>query len=95
MTDPYRPTVSHARVKASPSPQQSREVETELEPAKAASASSEGVDRTEPPHGSVRELLDWVGDDRDRARAALDAETGPDGLNRKSAIRELEDRVSA
>lgn len=32
------------------------------------------LDRGSVPDGSARDVIDWVGDDRDRARAALDVE---------------------
>jgi hypothetical protein len=45
-------------------------------PQESAEIARVDVDQGDPsvPQGTVRELLDWVGDDVDRASAALDAE---------------------
>jgi hypothetical protein len=40
----------------------------------ATPAQTAGADSETPPDGSIPTVLAWVGDDRDRARAALDAE---------------------
>lgn len=45
----------------------------------------------EVPDGTVGEVLDWVGDDPDRARQALEAERA--GQNRSTLISELEARA--
>lgn len=44
-----------------------------------------------PPDGTVQDVLDWVGDDPDRAQTALDAEQA--GQNRATLIAELEKRT--
>lgn len=41
------------------------------------------------PSGTVREVLEWVGDDQDRAEQALAAEK--EGAKRSTLISELED----
>ena len=43
------------------------------------------------PPGTAKETREWVGEDVDRAQAALDAETGPAGGKRKTLITALED----
>lgn len=48
-------------------------------------------DSDEPPDGTKDDVLDWVGDDPDRAQQALDAER--DGQNRSTLIAELEKRA--
>jgi hypothetical protein len=45
------------------------------------------------PDGTVQDVLDWVGDDPDRAEQALAAETA--GLNRSTLIAKLEAVASA
>ena len=44
------------------------------------------------PQGTVGEVLEWVGDDKERARAALDAEHAT-GEPRKSLVRRLEEQI--
>lgn len=60
--------------------------ETTPEAQPAEGGSSQG-----PPEGTINEVLDWVGDDQDRARQALEAER--DGQNRQTLISELEKRA--
>ena len=45
------------------------------------------------PTGTVKEVLEWVGDDKERARLALDAEH--EGPQRKSLISSLEEVLNA
>ena len=42
---------------------------------KQAKVEQAPADPNEVPQGTVNELLEWVGDDKDRAQLALDAET--------------------
>lgn len=44
------------------------------------------------PEGSIDTVLEWVGDDADRAQIALDAEKG--GAKRKTLIAKLEDVIN-
>ena len=44
----------------------------------AKQAKTEDVDETKVPEGSVDELTEWVGDDKDRAEKALEAENAKD-----------------
>ncbi len=53
------------------------------------------AEATEATAGTVAEALDWVGDDPQRAGAALAVETGPDGRNRVTLVRPLSDLVAA
>jgi hypothetical protein len=46
----------------------------------------------EVPTGTVSEMLAWVGDDKNRAQAALDAEK--EGAERVTLIHALEDLLS-
>ena len=48
------------------------------------------VEEEEVPEGTATEVLDWVGDDPDRAQQALDAERA--GKNRSTLISQLEER---
>lgn len=49
-------------------------------------------DAPEVPEGSIKTVLAWVGDDKTKAQAALDAEQ--DGQQRSTLIKELEDILS-
>jgi hypothetical protein len=51
-----------------------------------------GGDDSEVPDGTVKEVLDWVGDDSARARAALEAEQAKDSP-RSSLVGQLNDKV--
>lgn len=47
------------------------------------------------PVGSAREVLDWVGDDKDRAKQALDAENDkPESERRKGVLKSLNSILS-
>ena len=49
----------------------------------------------EVPSGSIKEVLAWVGDDKDKAKQALDAENEkPSRDRRKGLLRELGDKLS-
>lgn len=52
-----------------------------------------GDDSNVVPEGTVKEVLEWVGEDKDRAQAALDAENATDEP-RKSLIKELGEVLS-
>lgn len=41
------------------------------------------------PDGSAKDVIDWVGDDRDRARAALEAEQGKGDDARTTLVAKL------
>lgn len=56
-----------------------------------APRTAEGGAAQGPPDGTVQDVLDWVGDDPDRARQALEAERA--GQNRSTLISELEARA--
>lgn len=47
------------------------------------------VKELEAPKGTVSEVLAWVGDDKDKAKVALEAEQ--DGAKRVTLIRDLEE----
>jgi hypothetical protein len=53
-----------------------------LEARKSSTPTDTGV-----PTGTISEVMEWVGDDTERARVALEAETA--GLNRKSLVNKL------
>jgi hypothetical protein len=54
---------------------------------------SPDADENDVPQGTVPEVLSWVGDDKDRAQKALDAENEND-KPRKSLVSELEEVLS-
>jgi hypothetical protein len=47
----------------------------------------------EVPDGTVKEILEWVGDDKDRAQRALDAEDAKGNNGRKGLKRELNEKL--
>ena len=57
------------------------------------SASTEQSAESSVPTGSVREIMDWVGDDKDRAQSALDQENSKDD-SRVSLVRQLEAKIA-
>jgi hypothetical protein len=57
---------------------------------KSDDSSDDEDDLDEVLSGSVSEVNDWVGDDKDRAQAVLDAETSEDGKNRKGVVSNAE-----
>lgn len=75
-----------------PSPASAGESEPVKEtfPAGTAVPTAEGSD---VPEGTVKEVLAWVGDDKDKAQRALDAENAT-GDPRKSLVAELEERLA-
>lgn len=81
-TDPYAaPTVEEARVVPAKAP----EAVTE---APEAVTAAPAVETLVVPEGSVKKVLQWVGEDKDRAAKALEVETSGD--NRSSLITKLE-----
>lgn len=50
-----------------------------------------GTESDDVPDGTVNEVLDWVGDDSERAQRALDVERT--GQNRSSLVSQLEAKV--
>lgn len=85
-TDPYAaPVVEEAKSlpEAAPESVETPEVASQTAPV----ASVEAV-----PEGSIKRVLDWVGDDVTRAQAALDAEN--DGEKRVTLINKLETIVN-
>jgi hypothetical protein len=58
----------------------------------AAPAPVEAPADLEVPEGSIKTVLAWVGDDKAKAEAALDAEKS--GQKRTTLVKELEDILS-
>lgn len=56
-------------------------------------AGEEKGDDSEVPSGTAKEVLDWVGDDEDRARKALDAEEAKGEDARKGLTRDLQAKL--
>lgn len=50
-----------------------------------------GADGSDVPDGTIGEVLEWVGDDSERAQRALDVERT--GQNRSSLVSQLEAKV--
>lgn len=57
--------------------------------------SAEEAKTEEVPAGSINEVKDWVGDDLERAQAALDAERAAEDGGRSTFIKYLEDMISS
>lgn len=93
-TDPYYagPSVEKAR-KVS----ETEEVETPKaaveEVPEVSEKAAEGPEKAEltVPEGSVKKILEWVGNDKQKAQAALDAEA--DGDNRSTLISKLKETL--
>jgi len=83
-TDPYYagPTVIDAKPQATPE-----------EAPEAPVVTVEESYMDEVPEGSIKTVLAWVGDDKDRAAAALDAEK--DGQQRSTLTKELEEILAS
>ena len=58
------------------------------QPEQKLPAAEPTVETVQVPEGSVKEVLRWVGDDADKAKAAIDAEKKGD--NRSTLISKLE-----
>lgn len=54
---------------------------------------AEGDDTEEVPNGTAKEVLDWVGDDEDRAQRALDVEEAKGEDARKGLTRDLQAKL--
>lgn len=80
VTNPFEP-MSDA-VEIAPKPEGREEVEASAKP------------DNEVPDGSTREVLDWVGDDKDRAKLALTEEEGKGKSHRKGLVRDLKSLLS-
>lgn len=52
---------------------------------------AEEIDSNEVPEGTIKEVLDWVGEDVDRAVEALSAEES--GERRKTLVKSLEEII--
>ncbi len=59
-----------------------------------AEPKTEAVDPDAVPTGSVDKVLEWVGDDRDRAQRALMAEQSKGDKARASLVKTLSEKVS-
>ena len=77
--DPYAPVVQEAKVFDKPAEPAPAPVETEPEVEEAYTH--------DVPDGSAKEVLGWVGDDKDRAAAALAVEE--EGQKRSTLITKL------
>jgi hypothetical protein len=65
-------------------------VETIVEPVQPATEETPAAnDKIEVPEGSIKEVLAWVGEDVDKAKAALEAEEA--GENRKTLVTKLKE----
>lgn len=84
-TNPY----ASPKKKTATEPKPAEETVSPIE-VKSLSATVEAKSE-EVPVGTVDEILNWVGDDKDRAKAALKAEKS--GKKRKSLIEELNDII--
>lgn len=65
-------------------------VETTVEPVEPATEETPAAnDKIDVPEGSIKEVLAWVGEDVDKAKAALEAEEA--GENRKTLVAKLKE----
>lgn len=74
-------------------PEQLPESEQGVEAEAAAENAPSEAGEEEVPEGTANEIMDWVGDDPERAQRALDAETAPGGRNRSTLIAKLEAKL--
>jgi hypothetical protein len=68
-------------------PEEDPEATTE-EPTATAEETDESEEAEGVPDGNVSDILEWVGDDKDRAREALDSERGKE-RPRASLVKQL------
>lgn len=68
-------------------------VETPEEAPEAAPVAVETPEELDVPEGSIKTVLAWVGDDKSKAEAALDAEK--DGQKRTTLVKELEEILAS
>jgi len=66
----------------------------ETETASAPEPEVKANDGEEVPSGTIKEVLTWVGEDKERAQAALDAEKASDS-ERKTLVTSLEEILGA
>lgn len=65
-------------------------VETTVEPVQPTTEETPAAnDKIDVPEGSIKEVLAWVGEDMDKAKAALEAEEA--GENRKTLVTKLKE----
>lgn len=93
--DPFAPLgkagVAPGSAEAAAAPaREERKPATETKPASAEVPKAQGSD---VPEGTVKEVLNWVGDDKEKAQKALDAENAT-GEPRKSLVAELEEKLA-
>lgn len=84
--DPFAPS-SGARLDSSDAP-------AEEQASPEAEVPSPEPQADDVPKGTVKELEDWVGDDKDRAQAVLLSEN-ESGEPRKSLVKAMEDLLAA
>jgi len=91
--NPYEPAVSVSKRDLEQAPAPTLDLDPQVGPEREkelpAAPASETV-----PDGTIKEVLDWVGDDKDRAKAAVDAESNTDDP-RPSLIKKLEKVLEA
>lgn len=86
MGNPYEPlTKASDNLKKD---ETSEDVKVEEQTSEEVTASEEEV-----PEGNISEINEWVGDDKDRAQLALDAENSQDAP-RKTLVKHLEEVIN-
>lgn len=97
--DPYAADASYNRPDNEPNIEEANEdivekndklAEEQTSPEAAPEANVETANYGDVPEGSISVVLDWVGDDKSKAQAALQAEHGAD-KPRKTLIEKLEE----
>ena len=96
MSDSYSGTNPFAPIKkAASDPNETVDEVTDERPEYVEPEITETEETTEEkvPEGTAKEVLEWVGDDKDRAQAALDAEEAKGNNGRKGLKRELNEKL--
>lgn len=90
--DPFSPKAAAKPDGSSAEPDD--ETSTPVEPEAPVEPEDNGGNEEEVPKGTVKELEEWVGDDKERAQRVLDAENA-DNEPRKSLVKAMEDLLAA
>lgn len=91
MGNPYQPTVIASRFDA---PKPTLDLNTETGPEREQELPGADVAGNTVPEGTIKEIVTWVGEDKDRAKAATDAEQKADEP-RKTLLNKLKEVLEA
>lgn len=98
MGNPYAPlskaSENHKKDENTKPVEETQELELTVPEGEGTTNEPENNENTEEvPEGNISEITDWVGDDKDRAQLALDAENGQD-TPRKTLVKHLEEVIN-